>query len=179
MLKAIKWLIITLALYLVELSTVAADFFEHYVDENMTDYMVTVKNNEWVRLVTLQRTRLKTCDMQRDLFTLYNEKDNVVYNMTAHGCERPFVVLPIPASNLILLVIDQMCPRDASHVLTVNPMDINYPLEENQTLACFKRDHEFSRVRPISCISKHINVSKKKKKKQLRTYYLSLSLYLH
>ena len=146
-------------MYLVELSTVAADFFEHYVDENMTDYMVNVKNNEWVRLVTLQRTRLKPCDMQRDLYTLYNEKDNVVYNMTAHGCERPFVVLPIPASNLILLVIDQMCPRDVTHILTVNPMDINYPLEENQTLACFKRDHEFSRVRPVSCISRHVNVS--------------------
>ncbi|KAI8121434.1 Voltage-dependent calcium channel subunit alpha-2/delta-3 [Lucilia cuprina] len=159
LLRAFKWLITTIVLYLVEVSTVAADFFEHYVDENMTDYTVNVKNNEWVRLVTLQRTRLKPCDMQRDLYTLYNEKDNVVYNMTAHGCERPFVVLPIPASNLILLVIDQMCPRDATHILTVNPMDINYPLEENQTLACFKRDHEFSRVRPISCISRHVNES--------------------
>ncbi|XP_065360594.1 voltage-dependent calcium channel subunit alpha-2/delta-3 isoform X2 [Calliphora vicina] len=158
-LRAFKWILTTIVLYLVELSAVAADFFEHYVDENMTDYMVNVKNNEWVRLVTLQRTRLKPCDMQRDLYTLFNEKDNVVYNMTAHGCERPFVVLPIPASNLILLVIDQMCPRDATHILTVNPMDINYPLEENQTLACFKRDHEFTRVRPISCISRHVNES--------------------
>ncbi|KAM7358603.1 voltage-dependent calcium channel subunit straightjacket isoform 2-T2 [Cochliomyia hominivorax] len=158
-LRAFKWLITTILLYLIELSAVAADFFEHYVDENMTDYMVNVKNNEWVRLVTLQRTRLKPCDMQRDLYTLYNEKENVVYNMTAHGCERPFVVLPIPASNLILLVIDQMCPRDVGHILTVNPMDINYPLEENQTLACFKKDHEFSRVRPVSCISRHVNES--------------------
>ncbi|XP_013110373.1 voltage-dependent calcium channel subunit alpha-2/delta-3 isoform X4 [Stomoxys calcitrans] len=157
--KAFRWLLSTLVLYLLEISAVAADFFEHYVDENMTDYMVNVKNNEWVRLVTLQRTRLKQCDMQRELYTLYNATGNVVYNMTAHGCERPFVVLPIPASNLILLVIDQMCPRDVTHVLTVNPMDINYPLDENQTLACFKKDHEFSRVRPTSCINKHINES--------------------
>ncbi|XP_061394784.1 voltage-dependent calcium channel subunit alpha-2/delta-3 [Musca vetustissima] len=158
-LRAFRWLLSTLVLFLLEISRVAADLFEHYVDENMTDYMVNVKNNEWVRLVTLQRTRLKQCDMQRDLYTLYNATGNVAYNMTAHGCERPFVVLPIPASNLILLVIDKLCPRDVSHVLTVNPMDINYPLDENQTLACFKKDHEFSRVRPTSCINKHINES--------------------
>lgn len=136
-----------------------ANYFEQYMDDlNMTEYIINIKNNEWVNLVTLQRTKLKPCDMQRDLYTLHNERDNVVYNVTAHGCERPFIVLPIPASNLILLVIDQMCPRDVTHILTVNPIDINYQLDANQTLACFKRDHEFNRIRPTTCISRHVNV---------------------
>lgn len=99
------------------------------------------------------------CDMKRELYTLFNEKDNVVYNMTAHACERPFVVLPIPLSNLILLVIDQLCPRDATLVLTVNPQHIEYPVHENYTMACYKQAREFNRVRPQSCISRHANVS--------------------
>lgn len=115
--------------------------------------------NAWVQYLTLHRTRLKSCDMQRELYTLYNERDNVVYNMTAHACERPFVVLPIPNSNLILLVIDQLCPRDVSLVLTVNPKRINYPLAVNETFSCYKHAREFTRVRPQSCISRHANVS--------------------
>ncbi|KAL9902927.1 voltage-dependent calcium channel subunit alpha-2/delta-3 isoform X2 [Glossina fuscipes] len=159
-LRLFKWLLTTVLWYIVQYTYVAAEFFEPLIDENMTDYFINLnKNNEWVKYVTLQRTKLKSCDMQRDLYTLYNEKDNVVYNMTAHGCERPFVVLPIPASNLILLVIDQICPRDATHILTVNPIDINYQLDANQTLQCYKRDHEFTRIRPTSCISKHVNES--------------------
>uniref|UniRef100_A0A1A9WG45 VGCC_alpha2 domain-containing protein n=1 Tax=Glossina brevipalpis TaxID=37001 RepID=A0A1A9WG45_9MUSC len=159
-LRLFKWLLTTVLWYIVQYTYVAAEFFEPLIDENMTDYFINLnKNNEYVKYVTLQRTKLKSCDMQRDLYTLYNEKDNVVYNMTAHGCERPFVVLPIPASNLILLVIDQICPRDATHILTVNPIDINYQLDANQTLQCYKRDHEFTRIRPTSCISKHVNES--------------------
>lgn len=120
---------------------------------------VNEKKNEWLKYVLLHRTRLKSCDMQRELYTLYNEKDNVVYNMTAHACERPFVVLPIPNSNLILLVIDQLCPRDVALVLTVNPNPVNYPLAANESFPCYKHAREFNRVRPQSCISRHANVS--------------------
>lgn len=138
-----------------------AEFIDPYIDEDMNDYPSNAKSTDWLRLVTLHRTRLKSCDMQRHLYLMYNEKDNVVYNMTAHACERPFVVLPIPNSNMILLVIDQRCPRDTSIQLTVNPGPIPYPLDKNQTFACYKNDREFSRVRPVSCINRHINVSTK------------------
>lgn len=116
--------------------------------------------NVWLQYLTLHRTRLKSCDMQRELYTLYNERDNVVYNMTAHACERPFVVLPIPNSNLILLVIDLLCPREVNLVLTVNPKRIQYPLAVNETFSCYKNAREFTRVRPQSCISRHANVSR-------------------
>lgn len=159
-LRALKWLLHTALWYIVQFTNTAiAEFIDPYIDEDMSDYPASTKTTDWLRLVTLHRTRLKSCDMQRVLYLMYNEKDNVAFNMTAHVCERPFVVLPIPNSNMILLVIDQRCPRDPSIQLSVNPADIHYPLDKNQTFACYKNDREFSRVRPVSCINRHINVS--------------------
>ncbi|XP_067644744.1 voltage-dependent calcium channel subunit alpha-2/delta-3 isoform X7 [Eurosta solidaginis] len=159
LLRALKWLIHTVLWYIVQFTNAAVAEFIEIFDDDMNDYPANTKSTDWVRLVTLHRTRLKSCDMQRELYLMYNEKDNVVYNMTAHACERPFVVLPIPNSNMILVVIDHRCPRDTSIQLSVNPMDIIYPLDKNQTFACYKNDREFSRVRPVSCINKHINES--------------------
>ncbi|XP_012158021.1 voltage-dependent calcium channel subunit alpha-2/delta-3 isoform X4 [Ceratitis capitata] len=159
-LRALKWLLHTALWYIVQFTNTAiAEFIDPYIDEDMSDYPASTKTTDWLRLVTLHRTRLKSCDMQRVLYLMYNEKDNVAFNMTAHVCERPFVVLPIPNSNMILLVIDQRCPRDPSIQLSVNPADIHYPLDKNQTFACYKNDREFSRVRPVSCINRHINES--------------------
>ncbi|XP_053957094.1 voltage-dependent calcium channel subunit alpha-2/delta-3 isoform X2 [Anastrepha ludens] len=160
LLRIFKWLLHAVLWYIVQFTNMAiAEISDHYIDEDMSDYPASTKNTDLLRMVTLHRTRLKTCDMQRELYLMYNEKDNVVYNMTAHACERPFVVLPVPNSNLILVVIDQRCPRDTMIQLTVNPIDIIYPLDKNQTFACYKNDREFSRVRPVSCINKHINES--------------------
>ncbi|XP_030369817.1 voltage-dependent calcium channel subunit alpha-2/delta-3 isoform X2 [Scaptodrosophila lebanonensis] len=181
-----KWLLHTALWYIVQLLQmtpgVAANFGEAYMDGNITEPepedSTQVKNTAWLRYVTLHRTRLKSCDMQRELYTLYNEKDNVVYNMTAHACERPFVVLPIPASNLILLVIDQLCPREGALVLTVNPKPIDYHLSPNETLACYKRAREFSRKRPQSCISRHANESNIKLCGKACSLYANLTLLL-
>jgi len=174
-----KWLLHTALWYIVQLLQWAPGVSSHYADmygdsndteppppEPHPDHYARNGNghgkkddDHWLRYLTLHRTRLKPCDMKRDLYTLFNEKDNVVYNMTAHACERPFVVLPIPFSNLILLVIDQLCPRDGSVVLTVNPQPIDYHLSVNDSLACYKQAREFNRMRPHSCISRHANVS--------------------
>lgn len=168
-----KWLLHTALWYIVQLMQLApgvmANYKSMYIRVNGTEQQLTEPpplednlhtKNIWLQYLTLHRTRLKSCDMQRELYTLYNERDNVVYNMTAHACERPFVVLPIPNSNLILLVIDQLCPRDVTLVLTVNPKRIQYPLAVNETFSCYKHAREFTRVRPQSCISRHANVSR-------------------
>ncbi|XP_055909802.1 voltage-dependent calcium channel subunit alpha-2/delta-3 isoform X2 [Eupeodes corollae] len=156
-LRLAKWLIHTLLWYIVQFHTVAANVMEHYFDENVTEYIVP--NKEWESRVTLRRTRLKSCDHRRHLYTLYNDKENVVYNMTAHGCERPFVVLPIPASNLILLVLDVLCPKESAFRLTVDPIEVQYDYDANFSLACYKRNRPLSRIRPGSCINKHMNES--------------------
>ncbi|XP_023033744.1 voltage-dependent calcium channel subunit alpha-2/delta-3 isoform X1 [Drosophila willistoni] len=182
-----KWLLHTALWYIVQLvhwTPGVSAYSEMYLDMNGTepepehDDNSQVKNTAWLRYLTLHRTRLKSCDMQRELYTLYNEKDNVVYNMTAHACERPFVVLPIPFSNLILLVIDQLCPRDPNLVLTVNPQKINYHFAVNESLACYKHAREFNRVRPQSCISRHANESGIKLCGRSCSIYANLTLIL-
>ncbi|KRF79596.1 voltage-dependent calcium channel subunit alpha-2/delta-3 isoform X3 [Drosophila virilis] len=188
LLRVGKWLLHTALWYIVQLMRLAPGVTAHYNDVYMDvngtepepepDDNSRAKNTAWLRYLTLHRTRLKSCDMQRELYMLYNEKDNVVYNMTAHACERPFVVLPIPNSNLILLVIDQLCPRDVAYVLTVNPKPIHYPLAPNETFSCYKHAREFNRVRPQSCISRHANESAIKLCGKGCAFYANLTLLL-
>ncbi|XP_017069113.1 voltage-dependent calcium channel subunit alpha-2/delta-3 isoform X7 [Drosophila eugracilis] len=198
LLRVGKWLLHTALWYIVQLLQWAPGVSSHYADmygdSNDTEPPAPEPHPEhhsrngnghgkkdddqWLRYLTLHRTRLKPCDMKRELYTLYKEKDNVVYNMTAHACERPFVVLPIPYSNLILLVIDQMCPREGSVVLTVNPQPIDYHLSVNESLACYKQAREFNRMRPQSCISRHANESGIKLCGKACSVYANLGLLL-
>ncbi|XP_039229251.1 voltage-dependent calcium channel subunit alpha-2/delta-3 isoform X8 [Drosophila yakuba] len=198
LLRVGKWLLHTALWYIVQLLQWAPGVSSHYADmygdSNDTEPPPPEPHPEhhgrngnghgkkddeiWLRYLTLHRTRLKACDMKRELYTLFNEKDNVVYNMTAHACERPFVVLPIPFSNLILLVIDQLCPRDGSVVLTVNPQPIDYHLSVNDSLACYKQAREFNRMRPTSCISRHANESGIKLCGKACSVYANLGLLL-
>ncbi|XP_016957387.1 voltage-dependent calcium channel subunit alpha-2/delta-3 isoform X3 [Drosophila biarmipes] len=198
LLRVGKWLLHTALWYIVQLLQWAPGVSSHYADmygdSNDTEPPPPEPHPEhhgrngnghgkkdddyWLRYLTLHRTRLKPCDMKRELYTLYKEKDNVVYNMTAHACERPFVVLPIPFSNLILLVIDQLCPRDGTVVLTVNPQPIDYHLPVNDSLACYKQAREFNRMRPHSCISRHANESGIKLCGKACSVYANLGLLL-
>ncbi|EAT48840.1 AAEL000121-PA, partial [Aedes aegypti] len=107
--------------------------------------------------VLINRTRPEPCDHVITLYEINNDVDPTVYRKDAHQCERPYVVLPIPSSNLILLVLDTLCPLP-SHVpvLTTWPVEHDY----NATLACHKaRSVELPRRRPLTCINKHANES--------------------
>ncbi|KXJ73955.1 hypothetical protein RP20_CCG014670 [Aedes albopictus] len=107
--------------------------------------------------VLINRTRPEPCDHVITLYEINNDVDPTVYRKDAHQCERPYVVLPIPSSNLILLVLDTLCPLP-SHVpvLTTWPVEHDY----NATLACHKaHSAELPRRRPLTCINKHANES--------------------
>lgn len=70
---------------------------------------------------------------------------------------RPFVVMPIPNSNLILLIKDLNCPvgDDSHYKMTVEPEAFNY---YNMDLTCYKSSRALYRRRPTSCINQHKNV---------------------
>lgn len=67
------------------------------------------------------------------------------------------MVLPVPSSNMILLVLDTLCPLPSSvPTLTTWPVQHDY----NASLACHKvHNVELPRRRPLTCINKHANVS--------------------
>lgn len=59
----------------------------------------------------------RPCDLKTDLYVLQPERLNTstplkgkLTNCHSSGCERPFSVQKIPHSNLILLVVDKLCP---------------------------------------------------------------------
>lgn len=69
---------------------------------------------------------------------------------------RPYVVMPIPFSNMILLVLDTLCPVPSQVHVTTWPVEHDY----NESLACHKvHNVELPRRRPLTCINKHANVS--------------------
>ncbi|ALC39821.1 CG4587 [Drosophila busckii] len=73
-------------------------------------------------------------------------------NCHVSGCERPFSVQKIPHSNLILLVVDTLCPC-GSKQLDIEPME-----ESGVVGACSTRrqgQEQESRRRPKKCINYH------------------------
>ncbi len=77
---------------------------------------------------------------------------------------RPFVVVPIPRSNLILVVFDALLcpvasriPSDVYEKVSILPVEAKYG--ENETVACFRIVDPLPRRRPSSCINHHENVS--------------------
>ncbi|XP_055704194.1 voltage-dependent calcium channel subunit alpha-2/delta-3 isoform X3 [Phlebotomus papatasi] len=113
----------------------------------------TTKRPEFDRRVLINKTRPQPCDQIITLYQLNMEKEKTVFKKPASGCERPFVVTPISYSNLILLVVDTLCPiSDPEIILTNLPMEFNY----NSSLACHKiRFNDLPRKRPSSCINTH------------------------
>lgn len=78
---------------------------------------------------------------------------------------RPFVVMPIPNSNLILLVKDLNCRvgDDMYYKMTVESEEYKYVTQNHceamPCLTCFKATRQIYRRRPDSCISQNKNVS--------------------
>ncbi|EDW51852.1 GM14254 [Drosophila sechellia] len=104
----------------------------------------------------------RRCDLRTDLYMLQPERLNQggqnnplkgkLTNCHVSGCERPFSVQKIPHSNLILLVVDTLCPCGSKQ------LDIE-PLEEAGVIgACSTRrqgQEQESRRRPKKCINYH------------------------
>lgn len=116
-----------------------------------------IENNklELMSRLTLPRTILKACDHER---TLYTFKESSLENglSGSNGCEKPFVISLIQHSNLVLLVIDTMCPRDTQHYVLTDPREIKY----NESLACEKvaSPLPLKRRKPVNCTNSHEEV---------------------
>ncbi|CAD7085402.1 unnamed protein product [Hermetia illucens] len=104
----------------------------------------------------------RSCDLKTDLYVLQPERLNQsgqnnplkgkLTNCHSSGCERPFSVQKIPHSNLILLVVDTLCPC-GSKQLDIEPVEIPGGIG-----ACGTRRQareSLSRKRPAKCISYH------------------------
>ncbi|XP_022130225.2 voltage-dependent calcium channel subunit alpha-2/delta-3 isoform X1 [Pieris rapae] len=98
---------------------------------------------------------VRPCDTSAELFTLQSTRLNAAQplkgkltNCHNSGCERPFSVQKIPHSNLILLVVDTLCPCGAKR------LDVR-AREAPPRAACRRPPRASHRRRPRSCVSYH------------------------
>lgn len=105
------------------------------------------------------------CDKRVDLYILQPDRLNTsglsnplkgkLTNCHVTGCERPFSVQKIPHSNLILLVVDTLCPC-GSKQLSIGAYEVLY-----DSARCRMKPMEaLYRRRPPKCINYHPEVSK-------------------
>ncbi|XP_076634618.1 voltage-dependent calcium channel subunit stolid isoform X2 [Colletes latitarsis] len=103
--------------------------------------------------------KLRTCEKKTDLYILQPERLNTsgqsnplkgkLTNCHVTGCERPFSVQKIRHTNLILLVVDTLCPC-GSKQLSIEPIEAL-----TEPGACTARRERLYRRRPPKCINYH------------------------
>ncbi|XP_034237810.1 voltage-dependent calcium channel subunit alpha-2/delta-3 isoform X4 [Thrips palmi] len=128
------------------------------VPNGLEDKVTKVPMERLFQKLLINRTRPQPCDQQVDLFLLANTSDKGGgggprgIHMPMAGCERPFVAHSIPHSNLLLLVVDALCPQ-VEHEVTLIPQEVLY----NSSLSCFKvgSSWDLNRKKPRSCFNHH------------------------
>ncbi|XP_022904961.2 voltage-dependent calcium channel subunit alpha-2/delta-3 isoform X1 [Onthophagus taurus] len=151
-----------------------------YSNEESEDDQRSSEND--YRALLINKTKPEPCDTKMWLYTLIHYNDKNVsesgYNKEnmSEDCSRPFLVEPVGYSNLIFLVVSQICDQkmyesksDESEMeeeeeeVPQNP----YPVEvyyDNVTLSCYKvLYNDFPRRQYMSCI----NESKEEKEIRL------------
>ncbi|KYB29565.1 voltage-dependent calcium channel subunit alpha-2/delta-3 isoform X2 [Tribolium castaneum] len=117
--------------------------------------------------VDMSQFGVRPCDRKVDLYVLQPDKLNVsgqsdplkgkLTNCHVTACERPFSVQKIPHSNLILLVVDTMCPC-GSKQFSITPHELIYDTGNGGCL--HKPKDSLYRRRPPKCINYHPEVSR-------------------
>ncbi|XP_067002670.2 voltage-dependent calcium channel subunit alpha-2/delta-3 [Anabrus simplex] len=115
---------------------------------------------------TTNKTQPRPCDKRVDLYILQPDRLNTsglfnplkgkLTNCHSTGCERPFSVQKIPQSNLILLVVDTLCPC-GSKQLSITPQEVSYEAAPGvSSVQCRVKPQEaMYRRRPPKCMNYH------------------------
>lgn len=117
------------------------------------DVTPTKPEQEFNAKLLIQKTKPEPCDTE---FWIYNYT-NTGYNKTmSDDCSRPYIIQPVVASNLVLLVINNVCKDDQTPLMaSTNPTEVNY----NMSLGCYKvHKNSFPRRQYMSCINRSIHV---------------------
>ncbi|XP_057336996.1 voltage-dependent calcium channel subunit alpha-2/delta-3 isoform X1 [Microplitis mediator] len=103
--------------------------------------------------------KVRPCEKKTDLYILQPERLNTsgqsnplkgkLTNCHVTGCERPFSVQKILHTNLILLVVDTLCPCGTKQ-LSIEPTEA-----ANEPGVCSARRDRLYRRRPPKCINYH------------------------
>lgn len=109
---------------------------------------------------TMQKTKPEPCDNEFYLYNLVHytarNESSSGYNKTMGNCSRPFIVQRVSGSNMILLVINNLCQEQKDrYTPSPDPQQIDY----NMSLPCFMNQEHLPRRLYMSCVSRSVNVS--------------------
>lgn len=118
------------------------------------------KEQEFDKRVLINRTRPERCDKIITLYQLWRpkEKEKSAFDSPmSSSCDRPFIVMPIPSSNMILVVASTLCSVE-------NPIPFyNQPVEKHynaSSLQCYRlKSFPPYRRQLKHCFNKHLNES--------------------
>ncbi|KAJ8916494.1 hypothetical protein NQ315_000136 [Exocentrus adspersus] len=109
--------------------------------ENLTGYIIP-------------KTKPEPCDHIIWMYSLVHYTDRNIsssgYNKTLVRCTRPYTVQRVSGSNMILLVVSNMCmEKESRKVPLPEPLQVDY----NMSLACYRAlNNDFPRRHYMSCI---------------------------
>lgn len=110
---------------------------------------------DFEKLVLINRTRPTPCDREMYLYQLEYANLDGKLNRPLNDCKRPFYAQVVNYTNMLLVVVDALCPREDVPVLSVDAHDVQY----NESLPCLKHINPLYRKQPVSCIRSHSEVS--------------------
>ncbi|KAK6642464.1 hypothetical protein RUM43_003966 [Polyplax serrata] len=172
----LKWALGAFMWMLTELGIIYADYVTSYsyvpeeremqqcrrdmYNSSMDDFMDS-RHDRMVEIeYMIRKTRPESCDQQIHLYMLPQPNNNNNYSRGTNGVQRPFVVQPIPNTNLILVIVNSLCllndvtysnaPEEIQYTLIGQDADINVSVNCHKILS-----NNLPRKRPKDCISKH------------------------
>ncbi|XP_018575433.1 voltage-dependent calcium channel subunit alpha-2/delta-3 [Anoplophora glabripennis] len=116
---------------------------------------------DFIQRYVIPKTKPEPCDHIIWLYSLvhYTERNisNSGYNKTMADCTRPYMVQRVSGSNMILLVINNLCKENENmRVSLPEPLQVDY----NMSLACYRAlNNDFPRRLYMSCIKSNSNES--------------------
>lgn len=119
------------------------------------------KEQEFDKRVLINRTRPERCDKIITLYQLSRpkEKEKSAFDLPmTTSCDRPFVVVPIPSSNMVLIVASALCSAENPIPFNNQPVEKHY--NNASSLQCYKlRNFPSYRRQLKHCFNKHENES--------------------
>lgn len=125
------------------------------IDEYSSKPPSRMQERDFEKLVLINRTRPTPCDREMYLYQLEYNNLNDKLNQPVTTCERPYYVQLVNYTNMLMIVVDVLCPKEEAPVMSVDPTEVQY----NESLPCLKHMHPLYRKQPTSCIRNHTEVS--------------------
>lgn len=119
-----------------------------------------MKEQEFDRQVLIMRTRPERCDKTFLIYQLSRPKEKSAFDYGMQSnCKRPYIVIPIPSTNMVLYVGSTLCNKDDPEglgILSNQPVEVDY----NGTMHChIMRTMPAARKSLKDCFTNHVNES--------------------